>query len=37
MKIADIASECGYSDIFYFSKRYKSKYGYPPSEEALKK
>lgn len=37
MKIADIASECGYSDIFYFSKRYKAKYGYPPSEEALKK
>ena len=36
MKIVDIATECGYSDIFYFSKRYKAKFGYPPSEENLK-
>ncbi len=36
LKIIDIAAECGYSDIFYFSKRYKAKFGYPPSEESLK-
>ena len=36
MKIVDIANECGYVDIFYFSKRYKAKFGYPPSEENLK-
>ena len=31
MKIVDIATECGYLDIFYFSKRYKAKFGYPPN------
>ena len=35
-KILDVALQCGYTDIFYFSKRYKSKFGYPPSEENLK-
>lgn len=36
LKILDVANQCGYTDIFYFSKRYKSKFGYPPSSEPLK-
>lgn len=35
-KITEIALECGFNDMFYFSKKYKEKYGYPPSEEILK-
>ena len=36
LKILDVANQCGYTDIFYFSKRYKAKFGYPPSSESLK-
>ena len=35
-KIAEVARICGYTDMFYFSKKYKAKFGYPPSEENLK-
>ncbi len=35
-KISEIAKSCGYIDTFYFSKKFKSKFGYPPSEEILK-
>lgn len=35
-KIAHISKICGYTDMFYFSKKYKAKFGYPPSEENLK-
>ena len=35
-KIAEVAKICGYTDMFYFSKKYKAKFGYPPSEENLK-
>ncbi|MHC1750642.1 MAG: response regulator [Cellulosilyticaceae bacterium] len=31
-KISDIAERVGYSDVFYFSKRFKKMYGYPPKE-----
>ncbi len=30
-KIFEIAEKVGYSDVFYFSKRFKKYYGYPPT------
>lgn len=34
-KISEIAEMIGYSDVFYFSKRFKTAYGYPPKDYAL--
>lgn len=31
MSIAQISEQAGYSDLFYFSKRFKSFWGVPPS------
>lgn len=32
-KIADIALNCGFNDVYYFSKKYKAFFGYSPSNE----
>lgn len=34
-KITEIAEMVGYSDVFYFSKRFKTTYGYPPKDYAI--
>lgn len=36
LKIADVAISCGYTDTFYFSKKYKDMFGYSPNKEKLK-
>lgn len=33
-KISEVAEMVGYSDVFYFSKRFKNAYGYPPKDYA---
>ncbi|WP_395025301.1 helix-turn-helix transcriptional regulator, partial [Robinsoniella sp.] len=35
-KISEIAEQVGYSDVFYFSKRFKKSYGYSPKDYALR-
>lgn len=35
-KIVDAANENGYSDVFYFSKRFKKKFGYSPKDYQLR-
>ena len=36
MKISEVAERIGYTDIFYFSKKYKAYFGYSPTNERLK-
>lgn len=35
-KIYQIAEKIGYNDVYYFSKRFKKYYGYPPKEQSEK-
>lgn len=32
LNVSEVADYLGYSDVFYFSKRFKRKYGIPPTK-----
>ncbi len=36
LSVSQIAVECGFSDVYYFSKAYKKRYGHSPSNNQLK-
>jgi AraC-like DNA-binding protein len=36
-KVAEVAEQCGFSDVFYFDKQFKKVFGFPPSQCILQK